>query len=58
VDFQNYTVTPGAQDGPFYDFSIETTIEEPAETPQPQPYTIEGRALYEEGRWVLEKMLY
>ena len=39
-------------------FTVTGSIEEPSAEPVKEPYTIEGRAFVENGKWVLENMIY
>ena len=58
VDTENYNVviTDDSKDGECL-FTVETTIEEPAENPTKEAYNIEGTAVYENGNWVLKSMI-
>lgn len=56
VNWQNRTISIVEQNEDTCSFNIETTIEEPADEPVEKPYTINCKAVYENGRWVLEEM--
>lgn len=58
VNLEEYTVTMGEAADGVCPFTVETTMTEPGETSAAEPYAIEGKALYQDGRWVLEKMIY
>lgn len=57
VNLEEYTVTMGEAADGVRPFTVETTITEPGEI-STKPYTIEGKALYQDGGWVLEKMIH
>lgn len=39
-------------------FNVTGTIEEPSAEPTKTPYTVQGKAIFEDGKWVLESMIY
>ncbi len=58
IDTENYKVviTDDTKEGEC-SFTIETTIEEPAENTKKEAYNIDGTAVYENGSWVLKSMI-
>lgn len=58
VDWSEYTFEIKTQSDKKCEFTVTGMIEEPAEVPVKEPYTVEGMAVLENGRWVLEQMIY
>lgn len=58
VDWSDHTLQILSADDSVCEFTVTGYIEEPADVPVKEEYTVSGKALYENGRWVLEKMLY
>lgn len=58
VKWDNYTITIDKTDAKNCEFTVKTTVEMPADEPVEEEYTVKGTAVYENGKWVLEKMLY
>lgn len=58
VNWDKYTVTIDKEDAKNCEFTVKTTVEMPADKPTLEEYTVKGTAVFENGKWVLEKMLY
>lgn len=58
VDWTSMEVTIGNADSERCEFSVTGYIQEPSDTPVQEEYTVSGAAVFENGEWVLEKMLY
>lgn len=57
VDWSSPEITVNSSDGSRCEFTIKCRVEEPADVPVYTDYFVDGTAVYENGRWVLEKML-
>lgn len=58
VDWSEYTMEIKSQAQDRCEFTVTASMEEPAEVPKKEPYVVEAVAVLEDGRWLLEKMLY
>lgn len=58
VDWSEYTFEIKTQSEGKCEFTVTAMIEEPAEVPVKEPYTVECEAVFEDGRWVLARMIY
>lgn len=57
VDWSSYNIDIKRQSEKECVFSVTGLIEEPAENPVKEPYTIMGTAVYENDKWVLTEMI-
>lgn len=58
VDWSNYTVTINSCENDACSFTLNAQVEWPGEEPQAQDYPVEGKAVFENGTWLLTKMLF
>lgn len=58
VDWSNCEITIDSVDAERCEFTVKGSIEEPAEVPVQEDYFANGTAVFENGNWVLEKMIY
>ncbi|MGN1231166.1 MAG: hypothetical protein ACI4TP_04630 [Anaerotignum sp.] len=58
VDWSNCEITIDSADAEICEFTVKGSIEEPAEVPVKEDYFANGVAVFENGNWVLEKMIY
>lgn len=58
VDWTDCAITIDALTAEKCEFTAKGVIEEPAEEPTQEAYTVSGTAVQENGQWVLEKMIY
>lgn len=58
VDWTDFGLTVSSADDTMCEFTVTGLVEEPAEEPVYVEYKADARALCEDGRWVLEKMIY
>lgn len=58
VDWSNFEIEINSADGEKCTFTAKGVIEEPADVPVEEEYKSQGTAIYENGRWVLEEMMY
>ena len=58
VDWSGYSFEIKNQDENRCEFTVTASIEEPGEVSEKVPYTVECVAVFENGRWVSEKMIY
>lgn len=57
VDWNNYELEIISSDETACEFTVKGILEEPAETVVQEDYIVHGKAVKENGKWVLEKML-
>lgn len=57
VDWTGYKLTIADVQGSTCHFTVSGTLTDPADEPTPEPYTANGTAVYEDGRWVLTGMV-
>ncbi|MGN0135254.1 hypothetical protein [Anaerotignum sp.] len=58
VDWSNCEITIDSADAERCEFTVKGSVEEPAEVPVQEDYFTNGVAVFENGKWVLEKMIY
>lgn len=58
VNWDNAVIDIKSSDSTSCKFTITGQLEEPAEEVIPEPYSVDAEAVYENGRWVLTKMIY
>ncbi|MCI5905417.1 MAG: hypothetical protein MRZ61_09790 [Oscillospiraceae bacterium] len=58
VDWTDCVITINSADENRCEFTATGYIEEPAEVPVKEDYPVSGAAVLENGKWVLEKMMY
>lgn len=58
VDWKDYKIRLGTISPKRVEFVAVTSIIEPGETVDPQPYEIKGVAVYEDGKWLLERAVF
>lgn len=58
VNWDNAAIDITYSDSTSCKFTITGQLEEPAEEVIPEPYSVDAEAVYENGRWVLTKMIY
>lgn len=58
VDWTDCEITIDSADAERCEFTVKGSIEEPAEVPVQEDYFANGVAVFEKGKWVLEKMIY
>lgn len=57
ADWSEYTVTIDSVSATECNFTLVATVEWPADKPVKEPYEVKGTAVFENGKWVLTKML-
>ena len=58
VDWTDCKVAIKDSDGKQCTFSVTGQKEEPAENPTKEDYTVESKAVFENGKWLLGEMIY
>lgn len=58
VDWTDFGLTINSADDTMCEFTVTGLMEEPAEEPVYVEYKADARAVCEDGKWVLEKMIY
>lgn len=58
ADWSDCVITINSADENRCEFTATGYIEEPAEVPVKEDYPVSGAAVFENGKWVLEKMIY
>lgn len=58
VDWTSCEITIDSADAERCEFTVKGSIEEPAEVSVQEDYFANGTAVFENGKWVLEKMIY
>lgn len=58
VDWTNCEITIDSVDAERCEFTVKGSIEEPAEVSVQEDYFANGTAVFENGKWVLEKIIY
>lgn len=56
VDWSGFTLTIDSTEGNQCTFTVTATVEEPADVPQKEPYSVTQTAIFEDGRWVLTEL--
>ena len=58
VDWKDCDITVNSADGEKCSFTVRGSIEEPAAVPEKKDYYADGSAVFENGQWLLEKVIY
>ncbi len=58
VDWQDYSVKIKSQTDTRCDFTVMAKVTWPGDVAVPEDYPVDGVAIFEDGYWVLEKMIY
>lgn len=58
VDWTDYSFEIKSQTEERCEFTVTASVEWPAEVPQKELYSVDAVAVFEDGKWVLEKMIY
>lgn len=58
VDWTDYTIEIVSSDDTSCTFVVKGILNEPADVPVDEEYSVAGVAVYEDGKWVLERMMH